>query len=70
MQGGPILHYWFTFLGDTRCGGILEGNNGQDNDSEYTLVVEDSDSEFYPRNGTSEELAARLNALQQAEVDN
>ena len=59
-----MLHYWFTYLGDTRCGGILEASTDDDNSKEFTMVVEDSDATFYARNGTSDALADHLNEIQ------
>lgn len=62
IDNGPTLHYWFAYLGDTRCGGVVEDEPGA---AELTMVLEDSDSTFYARAGTSDVLADKLNEDQE-----
>jgi hypothetical protein len=62
FSNGLQLHFWFTYLGDTRSGGVFEENSG-----ELTMVLEDHDSAFYACNGTSDELADHLTAQEEGE---
>jgi hypothetical protein len=59
---GLTLHYWYTYLGDTRCGGVVEEGSSKANT--YTMVIEDADATFYARNGTSAEASERLNEIE------